>query len=62
MCVCVCVCVCVCYLYVLQLVLEVGSLRLEHVGLVQCVLEPLSQAEDVGLLQVHLLLQLPLLG
>jgi len=48
-------------LYILQLVLQVGPLGLEHVGLVQGVLQALGQTEDVALLEVHLLLQLPLL-
>lgn len=52
--------VCV-YLYIFELVLEVCPLSLEQVSLVQCFLQTLSQSEDVGLLEVHLLLQLSLL-
>lgn len=49
------------HLYILQLVLQVSPLSLEHVGLVQSVLQALGQTEYVALLEVHLLLQLPLL-
>lgn len=49
------------YLNVLQLVRQVRPLGLQHVGLVQSVLQALGQPEDVALLEVHLLLQLPLL-
>lgn len=49
-------------LYVLQLVLQIGPLGLEHVGLVEGVLQALGQTEYVALLEVHLLLQLPLLS
>lgn len=49
------------YLYIFELVLEVCPLSLEQVSLVQCFLQTLSQSEDVGLLEVHLLLQLSLL-
>lgn len=49
------------YLNVLQLVRQVRPLGFQHVRLVQCVLQALGQPEDVALLEVHLLLQLPLL-
>lgn len=49
------------HLYILQLVLQVSPLSLEHVGLVQSVLQALGQTEYVALLEVHLLLQLTLL-
>lgn len=49
------------YLYILQLVLQVSPLSLEHVCLVQSILQSLGQTEYVALLEVHLLLQLPLL-
>lgn len=53
-------CVCV-YLYIFQLVLKVCSFSLQQVSLVQRLLQTLSQSEDMGLLEVHLLLQLSLL-
>lgn len=49
------------HLYILQLVLQVSPLSLKHVCLVQSILQTLGQTEYVALLEVHLLLQLPLL-
>lgn len=49
------------HLYVFQLVLQVCSLGLQKVRLVQCVLKSLCQSEDVALLHVQLLLQFCLL-
>ncbi len=52
---------CIENLYILQLVLQIGPLSLEHVGLVKGILQALGQTEYVTFLEVHLLLQLSLL-
>lgn len=50
------------HLNVFQLIFQVTSFGLQQICPVQRLLQPLRQAEDVALLQVHLLLQLGLLG
>lgn len=50
------------HLNVFQLILQVTSFCLQQICPVQRLLQSLRQAEDVALLQVHLLLQLGLLG
>lgn len=49
------------HLNVFQLIFQVTSLSLQKICSVQSLLQALSQAEDVILLQIHLLLQLCLL-
>lgn len=49
------------HLNVFQLIFQVTPFCLQQISPVQRLLQPLSQSEDVVLLQVHLLLQLGLL-